>query len=170
MQKKLSLDDFFDAPRLGSKQTITIVTEGDKKNNLPPCELHFITKLEGTIPYVASGSCTILDRDQTDVKQYPKLSSNIVITYNSKNQVVKVEFGETGPTTSEDEDETDAAKEGHKELVSFLETAGDIEALHMYRIIGFYWTSIQSGISLSSGHLEDILVEGLEDLPDPEDL
>ena len=46
------------------------------------------------------------------------------------------------------------AKEGHSELIEFLELAQDAEAIQAYRSLAYYWTTLQSGLGLINGDLE----------------
>lgn len=144
MQKNTFFDKVSALSPTTKSHKLTINTEGDKKNEIPPMSIAFeIKTTEDNAQYMHFCHVQILDRSSDGMKAYPMEDVGVKVYYNKKNQVCAIDFISQ---------EIDDDRKPSSELVDLFCTLKDAEALQAYRMAAWYWIILDNGYGVMNGH------------------
>lgn len=138
-----------DYPPTSPSQNIKISIAANKEAKMPSLSIDFITEYDGKTSEVDQAYVTILDRVQTNLKEYPLPDIGVYIYYNEHKQIASIIFKSILKKEEEEEDYQDLLKE----LEDFLESVHDEAAIQAYRACAYYWCALESGFKMLSGDI-----------------
>jgi hypothetical protein len=187
MQNKTLLEQLTSEPMISESQDIVIHSEENLEHYLPALTLRFKVKLDKDGKhFIYKGEGVLDDRYNPNLpcKKY-ELDLGIDIYYQSRSNSSDGEVDEIVRFVIEEleviKEEAQDAQHAHDELIKFLELTKDVDAMQLYRSLAFYWTAVQTGVSVNLGQVlleVDIPEEGgsseewseFEDESDDDDL